>query len=175
MGQHNLRPYHVLGVKPGATFQEIKGSYRRLALALHPDRTGGDPVKADRFREVVLAYKVLEKDSLKSVQKKDVPTAAKPPTKKTAVPRREENPFRVPPRQKPRPFGVKEPEYASLEDFVSFLMGDEKTQFTFRDLDKLSQALGKSNLYWRKQLEQYGFTLARRAPERQVWEELEDQ
>mmetsp|Transcript_28915 Transcript_28915/g.66209 ORF Transcript_28915/g.66209 Transcript_28915/m.66209 type:complete len:219 (+) Transcript_28915:317-973(+) len=51
--------YNLLSVSSSATASEIKLSYRRLALALHPDRNGGDRTKTDRFRMVTDAYDIL--------------------------------------------------------------------------------------------------------------------
>ena len=51
--------YKVLGVAPTATADEIKKAYRRLAKANHPDSTGGDKTKAERFKEISTAYDVL--------------------------------------------------------------------------------------------------------------------
>ena len=51
--------YEVLGVGKGASADEIKKSYRRLAVQYHPDR-GGDEAK---FKEVSEAYEVLKDDS----------------------------------------------------------------------------------------------------------------
>lgn len=42
----------VLGVKPGASKEEIKSAYRKLAMKHHPDK-GGDPVK---FQRITQAY-----------------------------------------------------------------------------------------------------------------------
>lgn len=47
------RPWHeVLGVEPSATKDEVRGAYRRLATAHHPDN-GGDP---KLFEEITRAY-----------------------------------------------------------------------------------------------------------------------
>ena len=47
--------YKILGVQKGATLEDIKKAYRRLAHKYHPDK-GGD---ATRFKEVAEAYQVL--------------------------------------------------------------------------------------------------------------------
>lgn len=51
--------YHALGVKPGATQDEIKKSYRKLARELHPDLNPNDAKATERFKEVSAAYEVL--------------------------------------------------------------------------------------------------------------------
>jgi len=51
--------YKVLGVDPKATADEIKKAYRKLAKAYHPDSTGGDKAKEQRFKEIGNAYDVL--------------------------------------------------------------------------------------------------------------------
>jgi len=51
--------YEVLGVSKGATDQEIKSSYRKLALKFHPDRNPGDKSAEEKFKEAAEAYAVL--------------------------------------------------------------------------------------------------------------------
>lgn len=58
--------YDVLGVSTQADAATIKGRYRELARELHPDRTGGDKVKARRFAEVAAAYSVLSNDATRA-------------------------------------------------------------------------------------------------------------
>lgn len=51
--------YEVLGVGKGASADEIKKAYRRLAVQHHPDKEGGDETK---FKELSEAYEVLKDD-----------------------------------------------------------------------------------------------------------------
>jgi molecular chaperone DnaJ len=51
--------YSILGVKRGATEQEIKQAYRRLARKFHPDVNPGDRNAESRFKEINEAYEVL--------------------------------------------------------------------------------------------------------------------
>ena len=51
--------YTVLGIPKGATPEEIRQSYRALAMRFHPDRNPENPKAAERFHEIVEAYEVL--------------------------------------------------------------------------------------------------------------------
>lgn len=51
--------YQVLGVERTAAPEQIKQSYRRLAIKYHPDKNPGDREAETRFKEVTAAYKTL--------------------------------------------------------------------------------------------------------------------
>ena len=48
--------YNILGVSKGASQDEIRKAYRKLAHQYHPDKSGGDEAK---FKEINEAYQVL--------------------------------------------------------------------------------------------------------------------
>ena len=51
--------YEILEVSRTATDQEIKSSYRKLALKFHPDRNQGDKKAEEKFKEAAEAYAIL--------------------------------------------------------------------------------------------------------------------
>src|SRR5438309_11293684 len=51
--------YKTLGVAEDADDAAIKKAYRKLAKEFHPDATGGDKKKTERFKEVNEAYGIL--------------------------------------------------------------------------------------------------------------------
>ncbi|GAA1855427.1 hypothetical protein GCM10009772_35010 [Pseudonocardia alni subsp. carboxydivorans] len=59
---HQRDLYADLGVGADATPAQLRGAYRRLAMALHPDRNP-DPAAAVRFGQVSAAYAVLSRPS----------------------------------------------------------------------------------------------------------------
>lgn len=51
--------YELLGVKKNAAEEEIKKSYRKLALKYHPDRNPGNKEAEEKFKRINEAYAVL--------------------------------------------------------------------------------------------------------------------
>ena len=51
--------YEILGVSPSATSEEIKKSFRNLALKYHPDKNRNSEESKQKFMKIVEAYEVL--------------------------------------------------------------------------------------------------------------------
>ncbi|MCA0446952.1 MAG: molecular chaperone DnaJ [Bacteroidetes bacterium] len=51
--------YEVLGITKTASQDELKKSYRKLAMQFHPDRNPGNKEAEDKFKEAAEAYEVL--------------------------------------------------------------------------------------------------------------------
>jgi molecular chaperone DnaJ len=54
--------YEILGVAKNASGDEIKKSYRKLAMQYHPDRNPGDKESERKFKEATEAYENLKDD-----------------------------------------------------------------------------------------------------------------
>jgi molecular chaperone DnaJ len=59
--------YEILGVSRNAAAEEIKKSYRKLALQYHPDRNPDDPDAEEKFKEAAEAYEVLHDTEKRSL------------------------------------------------------------------------------------------------------------
>lgn len=51
--------YEILGVGKSATAEEIKKSYRKVAMEFHPDRNPGNKEAEEKFKEAAEAYEIL--------------------------------------------------------------------------------------------------------------------
>ncbi|MFC2125601.1 molecular chaperone DnaJ [Bacteroidota bacterium] len=51
--------YEVLGMDRGASQDEIKKAYRKIAIKYHPDKNPGDTSAEDKFKEAAEAYEIL--------------------------------------------------------------------------------------------------------------------
>lgn len=58
--------YDVLGVQKGASAEDIKKSYRKLAMKYHPDRNPDNKEAEEKFKEAAEAYEVLSDDDKRS-------------------------------------------------------------------------------------------------------------
>ena len=54
--------YDVLGVTKGASKDELKKAYRKLAMKFHPDRNPDDEQASEKFKELSEAYEILSDD-----------------------------------------------------------------------------------------------------------------
>lgn len=58
--------YEVLGISKTASIDEIKKSYRKLALQFHPDKNPGNKEAENKFKEATEAYEILSDDKKRS-------------------------------------------------------------------------------------------------------------
>jgi curved DNA-binding protein CbpA len=52
--------YEILGLRPGATQEQVKAAFHRLAKASHPDVNADDATAEERFKEINHAYEILD-------------------------------------------------------------------------------------------------------------------
>lgn len=58
--------YEVLGLQKGASKDDIKKAYRKLAVQYHPDKNPGNKEAEEKFKEATEAYEVLSDDQKRS-------------------------------------------------------------------------------------------------------------
>jgi molecular chaperone DnaJ len=54
--------YEVLGLQKGASKDDIKKAYRKLAIQYHPDKNPGNKEAEEKFKEATEAYEILSDD-----------------------------------------------------------------------------------------------------------------
>jgi molecular chaperone DnaJ len=58
--------YEVLGLQKGASKDDIKKAYRKLAIQYHPDKNPGNKEAEEKFKEATEAYEILADDQKKT-------------------------------------------------------------------------------------------------------------
>jgi DnaJ-class molecular chaperone len=72
-------PYEVLGVSKGASPEDIKKAYRKLAKKLHPDSNKKDPKAATKFSELNGAYEIVsDEGKRKAFDRGEIDAEGKP-------------------------------------------------------------------------------------------------
>jgi molecular chaperone DnaJ len=59
--------YEVLGVEKSVTIEEIKKTYRKLAIKYHPDKNPGDKTSEEKFKELGEAYEILSDEQKRAL------------------------------------------------------------------------------------------------------------
>ena len=66
MAENKRDYYEVLGLQKGASTDDIKKAYRKLAMKYHPDRNPDSKEAEEKFKEAAEAYEVLSDDEKRS-------------------------------------------------------------------------------------------------------------
>ncbi|MEM1394373.1 MAG: DnaJ domain-containing protein [Cyanobacteria bacterium P01_D01_bin.116] len=112
--------YRLLGLRSGASFPDIKSSYRRLAQQYHPDINPDDERAKEKFIALTEAYKLLlqvipptEDKSYRNVSQA-VETPQKQPTRVKTQQQKARKVAKQPPKQEPKS-KPKPPHVAEIE------------------------------------------------------------
>ncbi|WP_066382464.1 MULTISPECIES: J domain-containing protein [unclassified Anabaena] len=122
--------YRLLGLRSGASFSDIKASYRRLAQQYHPDINPGDKKAKDKFIALTEAYRFLltvvppeetaqsVKQSYTSTSSRQQTQATKPETAPKATTATTEKPPTQPPNMAEIEQRLKWKTYEQLQRFL---------------------------------------------------------
>jgi molecular chaperone DnaJ len=67
--------YELLGVRKNASVADLRRAFQKRARSLHPDLNPGDPVAAERFREVARAFEILSDPQRRGAYDRGEPSA----------------------------------------------------------------------------------------------------
>ncbi len=105
--------YRTLGIEPGATSDDIRNAYRKLAKKYHPDTNKGDERSEEHFKRVAAAYSALsdpnsrnQYDKLHAIRKRRAPAKPRKPknSSKSDEPVKRTRPYRTTRQSKNNPY-----------------------------------------------------------------------
>ncbi len=141
--------YRLLGLRTGASYEDIKASYRRLARRYHPDANPTNPEQAqERFIQLTEAYKALSN----LVPPAEPAPVKEPPKANSAYRRRPEvSPSARPPAAKP-PIKVTVTKTAKAASKISGQSTAQSPSIQFQHLSLADQKLKRESYEQLQQL-----------------------
>lgn len=70
--------YGILKVSTAASTEDIKLSYKKLAMQYHPDKNAGDEEKAEEFKKIAIAYEVLSDSNKRKLYDQQISAIVQP-------------------------------------------------------------------------------------------------
>lgn len=116
--------YRLLGLRTGASYEDIKASYRRLARLYHPDANPTNPQQAnEKFIQLTEAYRKLTSIVPPSRHPRTRDTAAPPDRSSPPAPSQAKVPQKAPsvritPDLTPSDFQLKQESYEQLQQLL---------------------------------------------------------